>query len=67
MYPKEGTSIVEEINEFNEEDSDSILIATLEEGGRGVDYKDVRTLIKVGFFTNEQNIQINGRIHGSIL
>jgi hypothetical protein len=35
----------------------------VEEAGRGVNFKNVRTLMKFGFFSYEENVQIDGRIN----
>jgi hypothetical protein len=49
--------------ENDEEFGQKIMVATLNEGGRGVDYKNVRTLIKIGYFTYDENTQVNGRVN----
>ena len=49
-------------NDDNEIDN-KVLVATYKDGGRGVDYKNVRVLIKIGFFNYAENTQINGRIN----
>jgi len=48
----------------NDEGNESkVMVATYKDGGRGVDYKNVRVLIKMGFFNYAENTQINGRIN----
>ena len=75
--PKEKTQIilysgttpdVFKFNENKEFEKYHLLVSDLKSVGRGVDFKNVRTLLKFGFFTKDENIQVDGRINriGSI-
>ncbi len=60
-----GGNFKEDIKKFEDDTNfaQKIMVATLNEGGRGVDYKNVRTLIKIGYFTYDENTQVNGRVN----
>lgn len=72
--PEQGTKIIlylkDHVKEFNAaEDTQEgflythILLGTAKDLGRGIDYKNVRRLIKFGFFKNDENQQLDGRVN----
>ena len=58
-----GVTQLNAFNDANDLDVSHILVVSYTEAGRGVDFKNVRSLIKFGVFTYEENIQMDGRIN----